>query len=73
MKRILNLTLLLCALSFTQMIGQIRTPSASPQATMSQVVGLGEITLEYSSPRKTTTIAGHISSGSQRDCVSDCE
>lgn len=52
MKRILNLTLLLCALSFTQMIGQIRTPAASPMSTLTQAVGLGEISLEYSRPSK---------------------
>ncbi len=52
MKRILNLTLLLCAFSMTQMIGQIRTPAPSPFASYTQAIGLGEVTVEYSRPSK---------------------
>lgn len=59
MKKLLSLTLLVCALCTTQMIGQIRTPSASPSSTLTQTIGLSEVTIEYSRPaKKGRTIFG---------------
>lgn len=42
----LSLALLLCATSY----GQIKTPAASPSATIMQTVGLTDVTVEYSRP-----------------------
>ena len=59
MKKLLSLTLLVCTLCTTQMIGQIRTPSASPSSTLTQTVGLSEVTVVYSRPsKKGRTIFG---------------
>lgn len=52
MKKIFNLTLLICALAATSAMGQITTPAPSPKATVTQEFGIGEINLEYSRPSK---------------------
>ncbi|WP_235296107.1 DUF2911 domain-containing protein [Portibacter marinus] len=52
MRKIFNLTLLMCALAMTTAMGQIRTPAPSPKATVTQEFGIGEINLEYSRPSK---------------------
>lgn len=41
-----------CLMSGVVLNGQIKTPSASPSATLKQSVGLGEVTVEYSRPSK---------------------
>lgn len=52
MKKIFNLTLLMCVLSATTLLGQIKTPAPSPKTTITQEFGIGEISIEYSRPSK---------------------
>jgi hypothetical protein len=52
MKKIFSLTLMICALAATTLMGQIKTPSASPVTTIAQEFGIGEIEIEYSRPSK---------------------
>lgn len=56
-------TALFLLLSFlsTALFGQIKTPAASPTATVSQTVGLTKVTVEYSRPSaKGRTIFGEL-------------
>ncbi|MBK8699896.1 MAG: DUF2911 domain-containing protein [Saprospiraceae bacterium] len=50
MNKITTWILCICAFGFIPAFGQINTPAASPSATISQVVGLSKVTLEYSRP-----------------------
>jgi hypothetical protein len=47
MKHVLTLTLALCV---TAAVAQIRTPAASPGATVAQVIGVGKVTVDYARP-----------------------
>lgn len=52
MNKIVSLTLLICGLCASTLMGQIKTPSASTFASLSQEFGLGKIEIEYSRPSK---------------------
>ncbi len=60
MKKTLFLTMLL-ALSATMMTAQIKTPAPSPSATITQTIGLVDVSVEYSRPSmKGRTIYGDL-------------
>jgi len=50
MKNIKSLLLVIALLASTATFAQLKTPQPSPTATVSQAVGLGEVTIEYSRP-----------------------
>lgn len=50
MRSILSLMLVLCGLGFTGLQAQLKIPQASPASSIKQVIGLTEITIDYSSP-----------------------
>ena len=60
MKKILFLSMVV-AFSTTMLSAQIKTPSASPGATLEQTIGLVDVTVEYSRPGvKGRTIFGDL-------------
>ena len=53
MKKLVILSFMLCfGWALTSVQAQVKTPAASPMAKMTQTVGLGEVSLEYSRPSK---------------------
>ncbi|MFT4661938.1 MAG: tetratricopeptide (TPR) repeat protein [Patiriisocius sp.] len=58
----IRLLIIACAIfTFNQVSAQLKTPQPSPTATITQAVGLGEITVEYSRPgAKDRAIFGNL-------------
>src|ERR1035437_5918867 len=63
MKKILNITFALCLIAFMPSISkaQLKMPQASPKASVMQMVGLTEISIDYHAPSvKGRTIWGDL-------------
>ena len=53
MKKLVILSFMLCfGWALTTVQAQVKTPAASPSATLTQEVGLGKVTIEYNRPSK---------------------